>query len=189
MTYDNIAIPTYLIGSLCNEFENHDEFDIVKTYSNSANQWQLFRNIIEDVGSGHDDDVIVICSEGHQFDETYNKTAFLTDVMESAKLGTQLLVGGCCDFYNLVSISKRLYWVDTFREAHFYVIFRTAFQRILRQELQDNGNIEDVLSNTLPNKLLVYPFVSKIPTECDVHKHLKIYRDIILRYNLSSVNE
>ena len=57
MTYDNIAIPTYLIGSLCNEFENHDEFDIVKTYSNSANQWQLFRNIIEDVGSGHDDDV------------------------------------------------------------------------------------------------------------------------------------
>lgn len=184
MEHDNLYISTYLVGSVKEEFTGRKEFDIYHHDYNKGSRWQSFQDIVSRVNSNDEDDLIVICYEGHQFADTYNRSSFLSAIFKCAELGTHLLIGGCDNFNNMVPISPNLYWIDMFSKSNFYVVFRPAFQTILTAMPQKKEQLEDVLSRILPNKLILNPFITDCSKECEATKKLLLYNRVVSKYSI-----
>ena len=183
MDSNNLFISAYIADNLETEFINYKEFVL---HSNTHhNSWLGFVHAIEHA-SHNDDDVIVICFEGHRFSKEYSTARLIDNITRSAELGTHILLGDCGSFCNLVPVDRELYWVDTFSSSCFYVVFRHAFQMIMSIEAKEDETLENLLSKNVPNKLLAVPFFSS-PLNIKgkgVIDRLSIYQHAICRYNL-----
>lgn len=181
MDYSNVMISTY-IGrcEVNNEFLYRPEFDI--HHIECSDKWNIFRQAVELASQNGDDEAIAICMGGHRFSPDYSKIKFIDYVVRSARMGTHILLGGCGSFVNLFPVKNNLYWVDRFHDSNFYVVFQSAYPIILESQLEEGETLEDVLSRTLSNKLLVSPFISTSSDEAKAK--LTVYRNIVLKYHL-----
>lgn len=175
MEYDNITIPTYIINlpsrtdrreSVGKEFEGRTEFDVhfveAETHPIGAvGLWESIKKIIKMVVAKGEDDVIIICEDDHIFTPYYDRDKFLSQVLISAELGTHILYGGVCRYGNLVPVTKELFWLDWSWWTQFIVLYRPAFEKILRAEFTEKDVADEFLSQILANKLMIYPFISK----------------------------
>lgn len=108
--YNDISISTHLVFSkgqefiLGKEFIGREEFSICGLHSleqYGGSRWQAFRAAVAHAQFVGNDDVIVVCFEGHRFSREYRRTELMKDVIAAAALGTQVLFGGCSDFNNV----------------------------------------------------------------------------------------
>jgi glycosyl transferase family 25 len=183
MNYSEISITTFSVGNLGTEFQGKKEFDLCPV-DNRSNRWISFLQIVKDSYQGRTDDVIIICYEGHHFTRCYQHEVFVKNIMRGADLGTQIMIGGCNSFSNLVPIFNGLYWIDRFSHSNFYVVYRSAFPAILETKPEDGEELECLLSCKIANKLLLNPFISSVNENNEAEKQIEIYNRIVSKYNI-----
>lgn len=182
MDYNDIIISTYLVGNLNKEFQGRTEFEIHPV--SGSWDWNNLRHVIEQVCRKDEDDAIVVCHEGHHFTGDYQTCSFMGALLESSELGTDMLLGGCRVFGNLVPVSNRLYWVNKFEGSNFFVLFRRSFQPLLDISPNDDENLDEILSRGLSNKLLISPFISSNGAKGRADSQLALYKYIIYKYQI-----
>jgi hypothetical protein len=146
MEHDNLYISTYLVGSVKEDFTGRKEFDIYHHDYNKGSLWQIFQDIVSRVNSNNEDDLVVICYEGHHFADTYNRSSFLSAIFKCAELGTHLLIGGCDNFNNMVPISPNLYWIDMFSNPNT-PFYKEAPIDLFLSHYYNGGDMERILSD------------------------------------------
>lgn len=169
-----VCLSTYVINKqertdrwkhITKEFSAHPEFEVHKVDAcihriGAVGLWHSFRKIIQKA-KDDDEDVILICEDDHFFTSNYDRKIFLQQVYSAGMLGTQLLLGGIGGFGDMVPVCNGLYWVDWFWCTQFSVVYRNAFDTILEATFTDHDVIDEFLSRILPNKLVIYPFISE----------------------------
>jgi hypothetical protein len=179
----DFIISTFTVDRSRLEFLGHPEYELHPIGEKC--DWGSFRHVLEQVSQKDEDDAIVICHEGHRFTEEYQSFSFFRVLMESVELGTEMLLGGCRDFGNLVPVKPGLYWVDKYEDCNFFVLFRRAYQTLLNLSLNDSESLDEVLSRVLSNKLLIAPFISWTGTKCRADSQLALYDYIINKYHIT----
>ncbi len=170
---EKITIPTYVINlrerkerrlHIQRQFSKKKEFsvtivDAIKHEIGAVGLWLSIRKIIQ-MAVENDDDVIVICEDDHQFENTYSKELFFKNVIMAQRLGIEYLSCGCSHFEHTVPVTPNLYWVSLCQATQMIVLYKPAFQKIL-DEPYDNSVIADLLlSEMIPNKMILYPAIS-----------------------------
>ena len=182
--YCDYSISTYLLGCAEVEFQGRNEFDLIHIPSEKKSRWQLFKECIKRANSTGEDDVIIICFEGHRFTKEYCKENLFNTITKCATLGTQILIGGCADFKNLVPLTKDLYWIDSFSNANFYIIYKSAYNSILKTIPLEKEELDEILSQNLSNKIILYPFISDMSMSENADRRLDVYDRITAKYHI-----
>lgn len=177
-SFGNISIPTYVITSnkenqVAAEFFGRKEFDLtfvdfLKDENGKVDSWLAVRNIVK-AAIANDDDVLIICDDEHKFTEHYRKDDFIKNVIDAYTQECEILVGSVHSFGLAVAISHERAWVNHFDGVQFIVLYRSVFRKILMEKVVDGQKINDVLSDITSNKMVFFPFISKMrvpgPTE------------------------
>lgn len=169
-----ICISTYVINKpertyrwehMAKEFSGHPEFDVHRVEAcehriGAVGLWHSFRKVVQKA-KDDGEDVILVCEDDHFFTADYDRKRFMQQVFSAGMLGTQLLLGGIGGFGDMVPVCNGLYWVDWFWCTQFAVIYRNAFDTILDATFTDHDVTDEFLSRILPNKLVIYPYISE----------------------------
>lgn len=170
----NTVLPTYIIHiperqerrkNIEKQFSGRTEFNLhwvnaCRHPKGAVGLWHSICKIIKEA-KRTDKEVILICEDDHFFTPHYDKNNFLQQVWTAGNMGTHILLGGIGGFGNIIPIKDALYWTDWFWCTQFMVVYRRAFDRILCAEFSNSDVADEVLSRILPNKLIVYPFISE----------------------------
>ena len=168
--YNNICIPVYL---LINEqqhaafalaektFADRKEFEHRNIQTPSAHPIAALQECIADAAA-QDDDIIIICREGHLFSDAYSKDYLLQNIIAAYQQGAALLAGDAEMFGFAMPISGNRYWVNEVKGWHLLVVFSKVFQQILDEPWDNDMQLDDFLSTTSSNKMLLYPFISRM---------------------------
>lgn len=172
---NEINIPTYIITGklkstksltyIRSQFKDKKEFDIKtieisKHQNESLRRWITLSQIAK-IATEKEEEVIVICEEGHQFTKNYNTVKFISSIYEAHRLGANILLGGISGgISNLLPLPSGLFWLDTFSGANFFVIYRNLYKQILDEPFSDNDTIEAKFSEITSNKFVMYPMIS-----------------------------
>ncbi|WP_118194276.1 hypothetical protein [Albibacterium indicum] len=172
-TLDEIVFPTYVINlkaqkdfftHIKKEFNDKKEFElhIIDNYNQQFEPLAIWLSIKKSIKLAIDkeQDIIIICKEDHCFTESYDKEIFIKDILSAYKEGANILLGGIGNFNNAVPITNRRYWIDTFYDSQFIVIYKPLFSSILQEPFRDHYTAESLLSELTSNKILLYPFIS-----------------------------
>lgn len=187
--YKSISLPVYIISlperldrreNIFKEFADKPEFEIhmveaIKHKIGAVGLWLSIKKIIEEVLVKNDDDFIILCEDDHHFTHHYDCNMFISNIIDAASVGAQLLYGGVCRFGDVVPVKEGLFWVDWSWCTQFVVIYRTAFQSIINAHFTEKDVADEYLSTLFSNKFLIYPFIS-------VQKDFG-YSDIELKYD------
>lgn len=210
MKEDIFNIPTYIIcdnntdnnSNIEREFLGRTEFELhinnIDRDNLESSIWIESRRIIKQIKSEADDDIIVICTDRHRFSESYDYNTFIDCIITGAALGAHIIFGGCEDILDMVHVKDSLFWTDKIYESAFVIIFRPAFDAILKSKRRKNETWLSVMSRAISNKFIVFPFISNILTydsqtndkinECRIRKiseeKFNTYKRIIEKYDL-----
>lgn len=147
------------------QFENRPEFrlEIVEASRHEVGAVGLWQSICRIVRSARDagEEFVLICEDDHIFTCAYSRDMFMRRVMLAGAMGAQLLSGGVGDFSNLVPLPGGLGWIDRFWCTQFMVIYRSAFDIILRAPFGIRDVADDKLSAILTAKMVCVPFISE----------------------------
>lgn len=175
MKYDEISIPTYVINlperverrqSIEKEFKGRKEFELhiveaTRHEIGAVGLWKSIKGIIQEVVSKNEDDVIIICEDDHIFTESYQRDLFISQICRAAQLNTQILFGGIGGYENAVKISDDMFWIDWNWSTQFMVVFKPAFEKILKARFTKRDVADEFLSKIISNKIVLYPFISR----------------------------
>lgn len=203
-------IPTYIICnnntnnniSIKHEFSEREEFELhvinIGIKDIASNIWIELRKIIKQKKAEANDDVIIICTDWHRFSENYNYNTLINNIINGAELGAQIIFGGCENVLDIIHVKDNLFWTNKIKESAFIIIFRSAFDTIIRSRRHKNETFTNILSRNIPNKFIIFPFISKIITkEKQINNNInekqtnktseekfKTYTRIMKKYNL-----
>ncbi len=169
--YDEMVIPTYILRAaeqsnddriINGRFGNHAEFDL-RFLDGSDDSEERFRICLYDALREADNekfDVMLFCRGGVALTSDYQRDTFLDSMTAAAQKGAQVMYADVGDFGCAVPYGEHLWWVDWTREWSMMAIFRPAFKIIL-QSRDSLENLDAVLSETLCNKFLLFPFMAE----------------------------
>ena len=171
--FDNIIIPTYIINlperterraHIQKQFEGRKEFDVVfveacKHKIGAVGLWNSIRKVVQ-MAIDHDDDVIIICEDDHEFTNTYSKAFLLKNIIEAHQQGADILSGGIGGFVHAVKITQDRYWVNNCSATQFIILYKKFFSKILEEPFDDDVIADILLSEITSNKMVLYPFIS-----------------------------
>jgi hypothetical protein len=172
--FKNIMLSTYIINfsehldrlaPMKEQFKNRTEFDIkiirVSKNSRGANRfWNGIQLAVKDALI-NDDDVIIICSDTHEFTNSYESKNFLKNVIESHAEQADFLFGGTYCFGRVLPITENRYWVNSCLSTQFVVVYNKIFQAILDLDLDETDLVDTKLSELSANKMILYPYISE----------------------------
>lgn len=176
MTYEGLTIPTYVFNLPHREdrrkhieaqFADKPEFELrwgmTCTHEIGAvGLWQSICKAVADAEERGEDDVIILCEDDHIFTECYDRDRFVEQIIKAGEIGTHLLAGGIANFTNAILLKGTgMFWLDWMWGTQFIILFRPAFRRILEADFADIDVADEFLSELLPNKLVIYPFISE----------------------------
>lgn len=206
-----ITIPLYVINEtplpdsdmhVFQQLAHRTEFDHIGTGTTDvlkgAGLWpgivQFVQQAIE-----NDDDVIIICKDTLEFTALYNREHLISHIMSAHELRCEILLGDMYSLYHTVPVAQHLFWIDAFSEAQLIVLFRSCFEKILREMPEPDKKVCEILSDITTHKMVLYPFITKkrsaavspdeMKTEEVFHKtkdKLNIMNDVFL--NLSNLS-
>lgn len=167
--YSNICIPVYLLineqeqtafASAKKTFSDRKEFEHRIINNQSAHPIAALQECVADA-TAQDDDIIIICREGHLFSDAYAKDYLLQNIIAAYQQGAALLAGDAEMFGFAMPISENRYWVNEVKGWHLLVIFSKVFRQILDEPWDNDMLLDDFLSTISSNKMLLYPFISQ----------------------------
>lgn len=146
------------------QFANRPEFNVkivnaVENENGALGLWQTITHIIKDLAT-ESDECILICEDDHQFTKDYDQEKLFTSIVQSQKLGTDVLMGGVSWFNDGVQIRPDLFWVDKFNGTQFIIIFKKFYDKILSVNFKQGDTADKIIYELTKNKLLIYPFIS-----------------------------
>lgn len=167
-------IPTYVICSDRNaerllhmedQFCGREEFEI--TFESISTNWtseigcyNSIKKVIQ-AGVDNEDDVLIICKDGHEFTDTYSHDILIKNILKAHSLGADILSGGTSGgFGHALPLSENLFWINQFSSDQFLVIYRKFFRRILNTSFEQFASADNFLSELTSNKMVIYPFIS-----------------------------
>lgn len=173
-SYENIIIPTYVINLLerkdrllhiQHEFEGKNEFDVTiieacKHTIGAVGLWESILKIIK-IAISNDDDVIIICEDDHEFTKGYSKEYLLDNIIEAANQGVEVLSGGIANFFQAVPVSENRLWIDSFWCTQFIIIYKSLFEKILKEPFDETVTADGKLSEITSHKMTLFPFISR----------------------------
>ncbi|SEM79641.1 hypothetical protein SAMN05192574_101840 [Mucilaginibacter gossypiicola] len=197
--YEGISIPTFIIGCsdslplkevIFREFKDKPEFDLkfitdpIAGKPDSAFVASI-GHILRSV-SLSDEDIVIICNSGHRFTADYARGKFINNIIEAHQQGVGLLLGGISGFDSAVPVCETRFWISSFQDAGFIVVYNKLFEKILSESFNNQPSINHPLSEITSHKMVMYPFIS-VPSGLSDEKNESSARaDIAPLYELSS---
>ena len=172
--FEDISIPTFVVNlskrtdrlsHIKRQFKGRAEFDVeiidLEEHKIRAfGLWKTIRKIVQSAAE-NDEDVILICEDGHMFTRCYNRDHFLRNVLEAYIQGVDILSGGITGgFSHAIVASNSRFWINHFSSTQFIVIYKKLFQKIIDKPFNESVTTDDCLSELTSNKMVLYPFVS-----------------------------
>lgn len=172
--FDTITIPTYIINlkyrpsrlaHILTQFDGKPEFDVhvIKACEHKIGAVGLWQSILKavQIAKDNEDDVMIIVEDDHTFTEHYTRDFLIKNILEAARQGTDILLGGIGGgFSHAVPITKYRYWINHFWCTQFLVVYNKFFQQILDADFEEKDTADDFLSELTSNKMVLYPFIS-----------------------------
>ncbi len=106
------------------------------------------------------DDLIIICTEQHRFTEHYKKEVLFEKILKTYQEGGTILLGGLEDFVDTVQIEENRFWISSFKNSSFIVLFKELFKQIIDFPSDVDVPIDKFLSLISTNKTVLFPFVA-----------------------------
>lgn len=171
---ESVVIPTYIIhlnettkclSAIEKQFAGRHEFAVTIIEGNhdkinESGSCLSIKKIIK-TAIENDDDVIIICREGHQFTENYQRANFLKLVYQAGLFGCNLLIGGMDAFNLALPVTNNIFWIDSFGPSQFFVIYRSFYTNILQEPFCDSDTLESKFSEMTSSKMAIHPFISE----------------------------
>ena len=168
--YESIYIPLYLLYretsdldiSIAQQFNGKKEFEVraKKEISLSSSDYILQIKEIVEEATAADEDIFIVCKSSHIFSKNYSKYLFLKNVLEAHAQGADLLLGGLVDYDCAVPVAESRFWVMSFTDSEFIVVFRKMFVKIANESFVEFDHSIHPLSEITSHKMLIYPFIS-----------------------------
>jgi hypothetical protein len=171
--YGNATIPTYIIclseekeklESIKNEFSGRREFDVTfiepRQYDTAAIRWWHGIKDAVKLAIEKEDDVIILCTDNHQFTEHYSKEYLQQNIIEAHAEGVNYLSGATKGFGYAIPVTENRYWIDSILLGDFIVVYRSFFTQILNESFNETVVVDLFLSKMTSNKMVLYPFIS-----------------------------
>jgi len=171
--YENIIIPTYIINPKSEveglnhiqmEFINKPEFNIqvIETCKHVIGPVGLWNSIIKIIKTAieNEDEVIIICEDGHQFTAHYSREYLISNILRASMQDVEILSGGIGGFKHAVPVTKNRYWINSFQCSQFTILYKSIFKKILNEPFQDTDTADSILSKISSHKMTLYPFIS-----------------------------
>lgn len=171
--FSDISIPTYvmsfdnnsrLITKIEAQFKGRAEFDtnivkVLKDRLGAVLLWSTIRKIVQ-TANDNDDDVIIICEDGHQFTLNYNKEFLLKNIIEASDQRAEILFGNAINLAQIVPVTSERYWINLVERCSFIIIYKSLFQKILSSPFKEDDETLKFLCMLTSHKMVLYPFVS-----------------------------
>ncbi|MGN6266353.1 MAG: hypothetical protein ACTHM5_11800 [Ginsengibacter sp.] len=172
-TFDNIIIPTYVITlpettvrleHIKKQFKERKEFDVtiveaVEHEISAVGLWCTIRKIIQ-MALVNEDDVIIICKDGHEFSKFYSEKFLVRNIIEAYYHGADILCGGVASFNQAIPLTPNRLWIDSFVPIQFIILYKKFFIKILEEPFDNNVVPHELLSELTSNKMTLFPFIS-----------------------------
>lgn len=163
---EQIGLPLYIITDKSNL---NDCFDIgcfgftSTTFQISNNyyleRWKALCKCI-DIAKRNEDDFIIVTFGSFILKKDFEKFILLNNIVKSASLSCDILLGNIEKFNHAVPINQSIFWIDSFSQSSFIVLFTSVYEKILSNPpTSEEVNIYNYLSYVTSNKMAVYPFV------------------------------
>lgn len=147
------------------QFAGRREFSvtILEACEDINGAYSLWKSIckIVSLAKSAGEDYILICEDDHEFTKYYRKEIFLRQIMMASCMGAEIVNGGVGGFGNLVPVQYGLYWADWFWCTQFIVIYKDAYDKILRAHFGPRDTADGKLSEICTRKLVIAPFISE----------------------------
>jgi glycosyl transferase family 25 len=198
-SFEDIVFSTYIIDHLEDgdnetatlwEFSDRSEFDIKQT---DAVGWAEAVSEMARAAIAAEDEIIILCKKGHRFTMQYSRSLLMQNILEAHRQKVDILCGGIERFTYAVPITKNRYWIDRFDGAGFIVLFKKVFPALLNAGSGQWKNLDALLSKATPNKMVLYPFISRntnyaganspelIPAEKQLATYDRMYEKYVLK--------
>lgn len=208
--FDGFSIPTFIIPlskepkmleQLLKQFQDKPEFslsivDAIDDTRGSLSLWKSICKIVK-LAMANDDDVIVICSDNHEFTENYSKEYLLKNILQAYDQGCSILNVGDVGRRNVVPLTSNRYWIHSFSSTQFIIIFKELFESLLEESFNENDIINDKFSQLTANKMILYPPISTLkefknsPFPNNINNgdnnHLRLFSDLSESLNILEV--
>ncbi|MBA0883534.1 hypothetical protein [Flavobacterium undicola] len=146
------------------QFDNRNEFTVnyLECFEDEQEAIHLWRNItkIVQLAMEADENVIIICKNTHEFTPFYSKQILLNSIIGAAEQGVNILFGGIGVFGQAIPVTKNRFWIDTFQQTPFIILFRPIFELILRESFTEKDTVDLKLSEMTSHKMVMYPYIS-----------------------------
>lgn len=175
------------------QFDGKEEFEVnimeVGKFKNKEmRKWEGIKKVVNKAIT-KEEDLCIICKEGHVFSEKYEFNAFLTKIYEGHRLGAKYLLGGLSgDYANALVLPSGLCWIDSFENSQFIVLYNSFYKPILEEEFLESHNVEEKLSKMTSNKFLIYPFISTYEKNIN-SQNSKVKSEIIAEKRMENLIE
>lgn len=187
--YSGIVLPVYAVHQpekaegLQAQFSGRTEFDVTYVPAGEQSRWLNIRKVAE-MALAADDDVIVLCDDGHVFPPDYSADYFLQNVIEAHNQGAVVLAGGVTHFGHALPVTRHCFWTNPFYSTQFVVLYKPIFRLIIDEPFDETVNADEMLSKLTSSKMLLFPFVSVGPEERPGER----LADLLSTYNRLIVN-
>jgi hypothetical protein len=196
---EQISLPLYVIAD-----KLKDSFDIqcfgfslttIQILNNHClEQWMALRKCI-DIAKINEDDFIIITFDSFVLKKDFRKFILINDIIKSNSHSCDILLGNIEKFNHAVPVNESIFWIDSFSQSSFIILFASAYEKILSNPpAPDEVNIYNYLSYITSNKMAVYPFVLESKNlikehETDIKfqehgKQLAVYQKVFQEYIL-----
>jgi len=167
--YDGITLPVYCIctrekqQTLLNQFQGKKEFQVFleetpEGDTQELRRWNGLRSAVRKAIDA-DDDVIIVCDDDHAFSNDYSAEYLLKNIITAHGQGTGILLGSVTRFSHAMPLAENRFWVDSFWNAPFTILYKKVFHTILAEPFDSTILVDDVLAEITSNKMVIYPFV------------------------------
>ena len=124
-------------------------------------QWRALCKCI-DLAKKNEDDFIIITFDSFVLKKNFKKFILINNIIKSGSYGCDVLLGNVDKFNHAVPIDESIFWIDSFSQSSFIVLFAGAYEKVSSNPpAPDEPNIYNYLSYVTSNKMAVYPFVSE----------------------------
>jgi len=157
-------IPTFVISSqtgaekenVLKTFSHKDEFELnftepIVDKSDTNEFWQIVQQIVQ-VAVDRDYDYFLLCKDDHLFTNNYSKEDLFDCISQAKQIGSDILCGDARWFSSAIRVSKKIFWVESFPDSSFTIIFSSLFSGILAEG--------DKIFSVTNRMFFIYPFMS-----------------------------
>ena len=178
--FENVTVSVYAliysdvntISDFLKQFHDRPEFELHLVPITVSSAWTALQDCIRK-SDNDDDDLIIVCNERHLFTEDYDWDVFLQNIIKAQQMGCDILLSGATGFRYAVRVANNIFWIDKFKQDEFFVIYKKAFQKILKSH-KEGLPVTTCLSDLVSNIICTVPFMSSYSADSNSNPDIEM---------------